>query len=704
MFGFDSGVLHVLLLCLAVVTAGKAVLKDEYLVDPKALPGFNKLGIDAQKFPLMYAGHIDVFEQLKKESDMIPEDYGYFFWKFEDPENIEKGKPLIFWLNGGPGCSSMDGALVENGPLRVDSKGNVYLNKGSWHSRGDLVFTDQPIGTGFSSLNDTNMDAQFFEDSLDGVSERFMEFLINYMKVFPEDADREIILAGESYAGQYIPFFANRILEYNKQGDIQPINLMTLLIGNGWIDPTTQSLSYLPFALDNKVIDKNDGPVFEILLRTHELCQNQINSAEYAGSFEFPECERLFNRLTEATRAPIKGNQLSCVNVYNYELDDTYPSCGMNWPADIPFIKKFLNQDSVKQALHLDNKPWITDWRECNSKVGKELTNKELKPSIELLPSLLESGVDIILFNGDKDIICNHIGVMDSINNMHWGGTKGFSSDAEEYDWYYRNPVLNDDEMVGYVKYDRNLTFINVFNASHMVPYDKGEASRGLLDISMNQILLGELGKRTALVSGDEPFIFDDEEGTDEEENEEEFDSDDEGDDTDESDDEGDDTDESDDEGEDVSDEDDDDEDKEEEEEEDDEEENEEDQEDEENVNYGEEKAEDAINRKGLVVAAIFATFIAVLLLIKFRNILKPKIISLMNTRPYSRLNGHKTVTWADDLEIGEMDFEINDEEGNTAAESSKTGTSNLKKAYQPESKDATAKGTGDDSIELQDL
>ncbi|CAI7115847.1 BEM_collapsed_G0019000.mRNA.1.CDS.1 [Saccharomyces cerevisiae] len=134
-----------------------------------------------------------------------------FFWKFTNNDsNGNVDRPLIIWLNGGPGCSSMDGALVESGPFRVNSDGKLYLNEGSWISKGDLLFIDQPTGTGFSveqNKDEGKIDKNKFDEDLEDVTKHFMDFLENYFKIFPEDLTRKIILSGESYAGQYIPFF-----------------------------------------------------------------------------------------------------------------------------------------------------------------------------------------------------------------------------------------------------------------------------------------------------------------------------------------------------------------------------------------------------------------------------------------------------------------------------------------------------------------
>ena len=402
----------------------------------------------------------------------------------------------------------MDGALVESGPFRVNSEGKLYLNEGSWISKGDLLFIDQPTGTGFSvEKNNGGTDTSQFDVDLEKVTEHFMDFLENYFKIFPQDLSRKIIISGESYAGQYIPFFASAILNHNKFSKIDgdTYDLKALLIGNGWIDPNTQSLSYLPFAIENELIDKSN-PRFKELANAHENCQKLINShnSEESTQFSYSECENILNLLLSSTKQSPKKGSTDCLNIYDYSLRDSYPACGMNWPQDVSFVRKFFSTPGVIDSLHLDSDK-INHWDECNLRVGEKLTNPISKPSVRLLPELLELGIEIVLFNGDKDLICNNKGVLDTIDKMQWGGLKGFSEDAFSFDWIHKANISDDNnEFSGYVKYDRNLTFVSVYNASHMVPFDKSLVSRGIIDIYLNNVILSdENGKNTMITTDD---------------------------------------------------------------------------------------------------------------------------------------------------------------------------------------------------------
>merc|ERR1712241_543099 len=78
-------------------------------------------------------------------------DTNYFFWLFESRSKPETD-PLVMWLTGGPGCSSQLALLAENGPCSVNKQGtDTIKNPFSWNSKANVMWVDQPAGTGFST-------------------------------------------------------------------------------------------------------------------------------------------------------------------------------------------------------------------------------------------------------------------------------------------------------------------------------------------------------------------------------------------------------------------------------------------------------------------------------------------------------------------------------------------------------------------------
>ncbi|CAF3298306.1 unnamed protein product [Rotaria sp. Silwood2] len=166
-----------------------------------------------------------------------------FFWHFASKYTSDKPRTVI-WFNGGPGCSSLIGAWTEIGPFRFQDENTIIENDGSWNMFANLLFVDQPVGTGFSYID---TDSRIHE--LNEMANHFLSFLGRYIEVFPELLQNDIYLAGESFAGQYIPYIAKEIL--TKRSNLK---LRGLLMGNAYIDPMTMYESYLPFAVENNLV------------------------------------------------------------------------------------------------------------------------------------------------------------------------------------------------------------------------------------------------------------------------------------------------------------------------------------------------------------------------------------------------------------------------------------------------------------------
>lgn len=103
-----------------------------------------------------------------------------FFWHFQNRHIANKQRTVI-WLNGGPGCSSEDGALMEIGPYRLKDDHTLEYNDGSWNEFANVMFVDNPVGTGFSYVN---TDSYLHE--LDEMANQFVIFLDKWFALFPE--------------------------------------------------------------------------------------------------------------------------------------------------------------------------------------------------------------------------------------------------------------------------------------------------------------------------------------------------------------------------------------------------------------------------------------------------------------------------------------------------------------------------------------
>ncbi|KAK5100888.1 Cell death protease [Exophiala xenobiotica] len=420
----------------------------------KSMPG-------APKGPLlkMHAGHVEVNHEHNGN---------LFFWHFAN-RHIANRPRTVIWLNGGPGCSSEDGALMEIGPYRVREGGKLEYNDGSWDEFANLLFVDNPVGTGFSYVN---TDSYLHE--LQEMADQFITFLEKWFALFPDYANDDLYIAGESYAGQHIPYISRAIMDRNnKSGSEDKWNLKGILIGNGWISPAHQYQAYVSFAYAEGLVQggTDDGNRLDRALTD---CNNELAKPGAADRININVCENVLSEFLEVTRS---GGQ--CYNMYDVRLRDTYPACGMNWPPDLNQVTNYLRQKDVTDALHI-NSDKRTGWSECSGSVSSNFRAQKSKASITLIPQLLNDDLPILLFSGAKDMICNHLGTEDLISTMKWGDGTGMETSAGVYapkrDWYFEG------EAAGIWQEARNLTYVLFYNSSHMVPFDYPRRTRDMLD------------------------------------------------------------------------------------------------------------------------------------------------------------------------------------------------------------------------------
>ena len=141
------------------------------------------------------------------------------FYIYAPTQNNPNTAPVLLWLNGGPGCSSLFGMLAEVGPVTSDNFANEFKrNPFSWNTNTNLIAIEQPAGVGFTKKVDPHFhwtDEITAENLLYGVKDFLNEFNLK---------GRDFYIAGESYAGIYVPILAYKIIEYNKKPETKEKN------------------------------------------------------------------------------------------------------------------------------------------------------------------------------------------------------------------------------------------------------------------------------------------------------------------------------------------------------------------------------------------------------------------------------------------------------------------------------------------------
>ena len=127
------------------------------------------------------AGYIPA--RAPEKGQTAPKDEAHLYFMLHRAMHPQQPRrKLVFWLNGGPGCSSFDGALMELGALRIQEDGRLALARPgyAWNEYADVVYVDQPVGTGFSYVAN-----EAYATSLTQVADEFVYFLEQFMQVYP---------------------------------------------------------------------------------------------------------------------------------------------------------------------------------------------------------------------------------------------------------------------------------------------------------------------------------------------------------------------------------------------------------------------------------------------------------------------------------------------------------------------------------------
>jgi carboxypeptidase C (cathepsin A) len=159
------------------------------------------------------------------------------YWLIESTKNPSTD-PIVLWLNGGPGSSSLIGLLTENGQIvtnddsltnEIDGVPQLFLNPYSWSNFANILYLESPKGVGFSYCEGATKSSECVNTD-ESTAQDAYEFLANFFNAFPEYKSNKFYITGESYAGIYIPMMVQQIDE-DPMG--AKINFIGAAIGNG---------------------------------------------------------------------------------------------------------------------------------------------------------------------------------------------------------------------------------------------------------------------------------------------------------------------------------------------------------------------------------------------------------------------------------------------------------------------------------------
>lgn len=459
----------------------------------KNLPGLND-AIDFRQF----SGYLNADTGGKK----------YLHYWFVESQTQPDTSPLLLWLNGGPGCSSLAGLFGELGPFEVNDDGETLkLRQFSWNKAANVLFLESPPGVGFSYSK-----GLFNLHTDDTTALENYHALKSFMKKFPQYKDRPLFLSGESYAGVYLPTLGVLV------DDDPSFNLRGIAIGNGYLDVAKLSDSLIFFAYHHGFIGKSSWT------KVSKFCCNGQPPARevchLSGSNSSWPCALVVKEIT--TNLMLTG-----VNPYNVYADCKHPPSKMNSvesrpasglgansrhlvrkalmrmtldsatsPNPRPYhifnatdmrhvheeppceddhsLIKYLNKPSVRSALHIPKK--VQSWDICSLLVYVVKYPKLPGGLAPQMKKLINSKRDLALlvYNGDVDAVCNFLGDEWFVDDL---GRKV----AIDY-----KPWKVGKQIAGWVKAYDGISFATVRGSGHMVPEDRPREALAMISAVLN--------------------------------------------------------------------------------------------------------------------------------------------------------------------------------------------------------------------------
>lgn len=376
----------------------------------------------------------------------------YTFYEAQEPSPLSE-TPLLIWLQGGPGCSSMIGNFLELGPWRVHSHTHnkteqLYLepNPSPWNRLFGLLFLDSPIGTGFSLAATT----EEIPRNQTAVAQHLYAAITRFIELDPVFKNRPIYITGESYAGKYIPALGYYILK--KNGLVSPdkvaVNLKGVAIGNGLTDPETQ-------------------------VATHGV------NAYFSGFINERQKEELERAQDESVRLVRVGNWSGATKARNRVLDLLQNMTGLatlydfskKTPYRTDLVTALLGYSEVKKALKANE---AIAFGECSDAVGAAL-HEDVMKSVKFMVEYLVKNTRVLLYQGHYDLRDGVVSTEAWVRTMKWEGINEFLNAERKF-------LKVNGEVAGYVQSWINLSHVIVLRAGHLVPTDQPLTSQTMIE------------------------------------------------------------------------------------------------------------------------------------------------------------------------------------------------------------------------------
>ncbi|KAF2303398.1 hypothetical protein GH714_017946 [Hevea brasiliensis] len=402
-----------------------------------------------------YAGYVTVNENNGR---------ALFYWFYEATTHPDE-KPLVLWLNGGPGCSSVGyGATQEIGPFLVDTDGHgIKYNPYSWNREANMLFLESPVGVGFSYSNTTS-DYSVLGDNFTAIDA--YAFLQKWFRKFPSYRTRTFYIAGESYAGKYVPELAELILDRNVDSFLH-IDLRGILMGNPETSDAEDWAGMVDYAWSHAVISDETHKIIgkSCNFRSNDTWSNNDCSQAVDELFrQYNEID-IFSLYTSICIGDAASSDDKSRQVKFMHTSTMMPRImGGYDPCLDEYAGAFYNRPDVQKALHVSDGHRLENWSICNHKIFDKWSDSK-RSVLPIYKKMIAAGLRIWVYSGDTD------GRVPVLSTRYSLGSLGLPVIKAWRPWYHQKQVS------GWFQEYEGLIFATFRGAGHAVPIFKPSES-----------------------------------------------------------------------------------------------------------------------------------------------------------------------------------------------------------------------------------
>lgn len=392
-----------------------------------------------------------------KPREAFPEEYyGYlpqnpqydsnFFYAIRGNNDFwfRTNAPLVMFLQGGPGATSLFSDFLETGPqkLIIDNSSfggfGIVEREHAWTNHANMLYVDNPIGTGFSYTRDP----RGFSTTDEEIANNLVDFLRKFLDRHSEYKESEFWVFCESYGGKMTAYFGAALVKALEAGSID-VNFKGVALGDGWVDPIDCMYSYAPYLTTFSQVNPMQAANLTEMAAYAQSALEEGNGT--LATFWWNEQQNVIAGFTDNL------NWYNSLYYYDYTAD---------------------NQLDVFLATNFTTKlgnivPPGVQYNSQANDVFNYMGGSFMHDGIAQVAEILAAGYQVNIYTGQVDLIVDVACMNSWVQKLEWPLLQQFYASP-------RTPLVlpGDLNAGGFVQSYGNLAIWNINKAGHMVPLD----------------------------------------------------------------------------------------------------------------------------------------------------------------------------------------------------------------------------------------